>query len=449
MKDNFDFKNIKKVHFIGVGGISMSALAKYCLRMGKCVSGSDRSSEGLDELASLGARVYSNHSVSNIENVDLCVYSSSINFDNEELKFCQSENIPTLKRSEFLGKILTRYHNVVAVSGCHGKTTVTAMLANVFKFAGLNPTVFLGGSYKDYSNFRYGGFDYAIVEACEYQKNFLDLYHTFSVVLNVDYDHMETYGNMQTMIDTYKQFCSGTTKAINYDCERCVSLTDGAITFGRGSRARVRAKNVTCKGGKYCFSVYYFNQPLGQINLNVLGEHNIMNALAVVSACLHYNIPFSIIKKGLEDFKGVKRRLELIGSFNSMQAYCDYAHHPEEIDKTIKAISQVYPNTLFVFQPHTYSRTRLLMDKFVSVLKGVDVIIYKAFPAREKYDKKGSAKTLFNNLLRVNNSVAYCLSDKQLKSAIEKQNANKKYSAICFLGAGDIYNIANKTCKNF
>ncbi len=447
---NFNIDFFKHIHFVGIGGVSMSALAHYCLRRGKLVSGSDRvNSLALEKLSNVGAKVYIGHNKDNIVGADLVVYSSALDKANPELEASIKQGIKLVKRSEFLGAILTGYKNVIAVSGCHGKTTTTAMIGNVLALSGLNPTVFLGGEHKCYGNFRFGERQIAVVEACEYQKNFLDIYHTFSLVLNVDEDHMECYEGRQDLVNTYAKFCSNTVKAVGIDSPLSLSLHSDAITFGISEKARFRAENLVCKNGKYSFDAFEHKTLLGTIHLSVLGVHNVYNALATISVCSHFNIPFSIIKSGIEEFENVKRRFESVGYINGIEAVCDYAHHPEELRQTINAVQNTNKKTLFVFQPHTYSRTKALMNEFIEVLKDInELIIYKTYPAREKFDRLSSGKALYKKLIRINTSIRYCSGIEGLKQTIIDKTASKEYQLICFLGAGDIYDQAKRLCKS-
>lgn len=450
MIKHFELGNFKQIHFIGVGGVSMSALAQFCLRRGKIVSGSDRVySTSLENLSKMGAKIYIGHDKNNVKTADLVVYSSALDSNNPELRFSIDNKITVLKRSQFLGEILKVYKNVIAVSGCHGKTTTTAMIGEVLTLAGYNPTIFLGGEHRCYGNFRMGEKEFAVVEACEYQKNFLDIYHTFSLVLNIDVDHMECYNGVDDLVHTYSEFCSETVKAVGSDSLLCGGLLDNAITFAIDCRARFTAKNIVFEDGKCRFDVFDYNVLLGDIKLNVLGYHNVYNALATVSACSHFNVAFKFIKQGIENFSNVKRRFEKIGKIGKAHAICDYAHHPEELKQTINAVIKTNKKTLFVFQPHTYSRTKLLMNDFIKVLKEVDdLIIYKTYPARERYDKKASAKALYKNLLMDNSKVEYCSTREELKRTIDGKILSKDYQLICFLGAGDVYEIAKTFCKS-
>ena len=450
MNNIFNLQNFNHVHFVGVGGVSMSALAEFSLRRGKSVSGSDRASSNLtDRLKKLGAKIYLGHAKENVYGADLVVYSSAICSSNPEIEYAILHKIPLVKRSEFLGAILTKFKHVIAVSGCHGKTTTTAMISSVLIASGRNPTVFLGGESLEYGNFRQGSNEFAVVEACEYQQNFLDLYHTLSVVLNVDKDHLECYRDFEHLQQCYVDFCSNTVKVVGVDNIKKEQLTYSAITFGTLYRARYTARNLECVGGKYSFDLYDFSYNCGRINLNIFGIHNVYNALATASVCFYYGINFSAIKVALENFKNAKRRMEEVGEICSTQAVCDYAHHPEEISKTVNALRQVGDKTLFVFQPHTYSRTKSLMNEFVDVLKQIDgLIIYKTYPAREKYDKKGGAKTLYYKVKQCNSSIKYADSKKSLGLMIKESLLGQEYKRICFLGAGDIYQVAKRLCED-
>ena len=436
-------KQIKKVHFIGVGGISMSALAKWCLAKNILVSGSDKSCSSLTcALENLGAKIYIGHNKKNIEkDVSLVVYTSAIDSQNQEFKKALKMKVKMLKRSEFLSLILRCYKNSIAVSGSHGKTTCSSMLTHILHTAKLSPTAFIGGIDKTYSNFLNGKKDYLVVEACEYKKNFLDLSPKCAVVLNIDNDHMDSYKNEHNMICAFEHFIANKLAFINNDCNKCKTLVcKNKITFGLNRGATYRAKYIKKNERGYSFTVYKNKVKLGRINLSVYGKHNIYNALASLSVAYHFNVDFEIIKKSLQDFSLAEWRGEYLGKISNLLTYADYAHHPSEITATLKAFN-LTENDIIVFQPNTYSRTENLLESFKLSLKvAKNLIIYKTYSAREKYNYLGSAKRLFLEIQKENNGVLYAKNIKELKRAILQMIKDKK--RIIFLGAGDIYDIA-------
>ena len=444
----FDYK-YKKIHFIGVCGVSMSGLALHLNSLGFKVSGSDISNNlTLKRLKNKGILTFNKHSPSNLEGVDLVVYSSAIDENNPEIVEAKKQNIPLLKRSQLLGQILSTYKNSIAVSGCHGKTTTTAMINLALEFNNLDPTVFIGGNYKKMGNYKKGSSSFAVVEACEFKKNFLDLSPKYAVVLNIDNDHLDCYKNMQEIKNTFSSFIDGAISIINIDdCYAKDILNFTTLTFGINNKACFMAKKLKFNGRGYSFSVYAYSTYLGRVKLKVLGKHNVYNALATIALTETLKLPFLKTKLALESFSGVERRNQFLGSLQGCDFYADYAHHPKEINSTLSAFNSLNKPYGVVFQPHTYSRTKYLMEEFILALKGVkDLIIYKTFPAREKFDKEGCAKTLYHNLKESGKETVYYANDiKELKNALIK--LKEKYKIIVFLGAGDIYDIAKKLLK--
>ncbi len=439
---NFEifFANYKKIHFIGAGGVSMSGLAAYCITEGFSVSGSDKvMSDGLKRLRALGAKIFIGHKAENAFGAELVVYSSAVSDKNPELRFVRKNGIPVLKRSELLGQILSLCRRSVAVSGSHGKTTATAMLAEVFIAAGLNPTVFLGGERKTFGNFRSGGRAFAVAEACEYKRNFLDISPSIAVVLNIDNDHVDTFSDMADETAAFQGFIKHSLAVVNADdFYACKVFNSTTITFGIKHLSAYSAKYVS-KSACRAFTAYAYGKRLGRIRLNIAGEHNVYNALAVIAVASELKIPFQIVKRAIEEFDGVKRRNEYIGEIGGVPCYADYAHHPTEISALLQDKTE---KTLAVFQPHTYSRTAKLLGDFVLSLKKADgVIIYKTYPAREKFSASGDGKTLYLKMKDtfsgyVDYAGGYRALLRELKAHV------KEFNKIIFIGAGDIYGIA-------
>ena len=439
----FDFKHI---HFIGVGGASMSGLAKYCLTKGFSVSGSDKTvSNETKKLTALGAKVFNGHKAENVIGAELVVYSSAVSDDNPELFFAKKHGLPILKRSELLGEILSLSNKTVAVSGSHGKSTTTAMIAEIFIAANLNPTVFLGGERKTFGNCRVGGRDYAVAEACEYKRNFLDIHPEVAVILNIDNDHVDTYKNMDEAVDAFSLFAKNSLSVVNADDQYARKVFNSStVTFGVKTLAVYRAKYIS-KSEYRSFTVYAYGKRLGRINLKIAGAHNVYNALAAVACASELKVPFSVIKSALEDFDGIKRRNEYLGEFCGVKCFADYAHHPTEIRA---ALESARDKVLVVFQPHTFSRTEALMSDFVAALSKADgVIIYKTYPAREKFSAVGDGKRLFQKLRESGKeNVIYAGGYSSLKQALKTRAV--LFDRILFLGAGDIYEIAKKCLKH-
>ncbi len=430
-----------RVHFIGIGGISMSGLAKYCLSAGKIVSGSDiMQNDRIFELIEAGAFVYAGHRPENVLKADLVVYTSAVGENNPELTEAKRRGIKLLKRSELLGKIMGEFENSVAVAGCHGKTTTTAMIARIFAAAGKDPAAFIGGVDGMFNNFRDGKGDFAVCEACEYRCNFLDVSPTVAVVLNIDDDHLDSYGSLDNVKKAFKEFSKGY-RIVNADDPNCAELLRGAAsTFGLKD-ADYTACDLKRTAFGYGFGVRARGKFCGEIELRVKGIYNVYNALAAIAVCDGFFIPFGTIKKALEEFCGVERRMERIGSILGIECFADYAHHPVEIAAACGEFSENYKDFLVVFQPHTYSRTKTLMPAFTECFKNLRTVIYKTYPAREEFDAAGSAYALFLALEKAESrTVLYAGDPQELKKYICL--LKDEISAVLFLGAGDIYETA-------
>ncbi len=445
MKEKFLNDKINNVHFVGVGGVSMSGLAKHLHKCGYEVSGSDRtSSKNLKDLVEFGVKVSCGHSHTNVENNDLTVYSSAIGNDNPELKKSKERGIECIKRSLLLGRILNNYSKSVAISGSHGKTTATAMIARILIKAGNDPTVFLGGEDRLFGNYKHGNSEYAIAEACEYKKSFLDLKPKIAVVLNIDNDHLDSYADMNDLVNSFELFVGNNLAVINADDQYADRISNcTTITFGIQKVATYYATKIKKTDKGYSFSANAYSKNCGRINLAIKGEHNIYNALCAFAVADVLGVPFNIIKSALEEFRGVKRRNEFLGEAYGKSWYADYAHHPREIFATLKAFTEEDGELITVFQPHTYSRTRLLLQDFIKSFNLCEkLIIFKTYPAREKYDKKGSAKTLAEEVAK--KGVCKCLyahTTTQLFNLIKEEKSCKR---ILVLGAGDLYDIVKK-----
>lgn len=413
----------------------MSALASLVISLGKKAGGSDlRQSVYTDELVKNGAEISFSGDPTDIDGYDAVIYTDAVRADDERLLRAHKLKKLVLSRGEFLGEICGLFKKVTAVAGCHGKTTCTAMLAHVYAAAGKKFAMHAGGRDSYFGNFFISGNDRLITEACEYKKNFLYLKPDTAVILNTEPDHLECYGSEEKLREAYRAFASSASKTVvKYGCN-----IDG-ITFGYDVNADYSACRVCCDKGIYTFTACLHGSELGQITVGVYGEHNVMNALAVAAAAHSDGIPFDAIKSGIENFCGVERRMELIGSINGAKCIADYAHHPTEIKATLNALKIVGAERLFVvFQPHTYSRTKNLFGAFTEVLSDVkDLMIYRTFAAREYFDDAGSALTLSQNL----SNSAYGDDPRDIEIFLSEAGKN---DVILFLGAGDIYDIAKQ-----
>lgn len=395
---SFDFlqDKHKKVHFIGIGGISMSGLAEILLKNGYTVSGSDmKNSNIIEKLRNKGAKIYIGHSSDNIQDSDLVVYTAAISQDNPELQKAIELNIPMMDRAEFLGEIMLGHKYNVAVAGTHGKTTTTSMIAHIVIEEQVDPTILVGGELDIIQgNVLAGNSDYFVTEACEYKESFLKFHPYIGIILNVDADHLDFYRDINHIKDTFNKFidiipedgflvCNSDDKNVNniLDGHKCNIMTYGI------KNGEYAAKNITYNSlGCGSYDLYKKDEFLFSINLSVPGEHNVLNSLAAVCTSLALNISKDSIIKGLSNFKGTHRRFEFKGSKNGVSVIDDYAHHPTEILATLNACKNYPHKDLYVvFQPHTYTRTITLFDDFVKTFNGVNnLLLADIYAAREK-----------------------------------------------------------------
>lgn len=426
-----------KVYFIGVGGAGMSVLAKLLLNKNFEVYGSDiNKSKTVDSLIEKGLTFYNFHDENNVNNKDIIVYSSAINSDNVELIKAKELKKTVYSRAELLDIIINSYKKSVGVAGSHGKTTASSMIANVLKFASVDFTALLGGEDINLGNFAYHNKNRVLLsEICEYDKNISKQSPKLALLLNIDNDHLDSYGSLENLKNEFFSYLDRAKyKVINLD-DNSLRLYKGrnVISYGIQNNADYTAKNLVSNGGKYSFDLYYKQKYIKTFSLNVYGYHNVYNALATICVChTYFNISFDKIYSGILSFKGVLRRFEEVKLLKNKTVVLDYAHHPTEIEKAIETANEVFNNNyLLVFQPHTYSRTQILFNDFIKVLSNKNAIIYKEYPAREKYNQKGSAKRLSKH---VENST-YVFNFQTLLSTIK----NSKEDNVLILGAGDLY----------
>jgi len=437
----------KKIYFIGIGGVSMSALAKFLSVCGYEVSGSDGvKGEWAEKLASYGVKIFIGIDANRAEllSADAVIYTDAIAENHEELQKAKELDIPLLRRAELLRIISEEFPNVLAVAGSHGKTTCASMCAHVFQQTRVGFTAHIGGEDSVFGNYISTGYEYFLTEACEYKKNLLNLRPTVGILLNIDKDHMECYRDEKELLQCFQTYCKNSQTAfLCADNEKCRSIGDFP-SFGITNKlADYRATDIQVHAERYAFMVEEYGKPLCRVKLNALGKCNIYNALAAFAARRSFGFNEKEIAKGLETFTAVKRRFEKIGYFQGVKCICDYAHHPREIESTVKTAENICRGQLYVvFQPHTYSRTKLLMNEFVNVFREIHhVMIYKTFAAREKYEEEGSAKRLAEEI----GDCLYAENIYALKTWLKK--TVKEGDLILFLGAGDIYYVAQYLLK--
>ena len=419
-------------YFVGIGGVSMSALARRLHEKGIPVRGSDAAdSPRVRALIAEGIPV----SIGTDEEIaaQAVVYTGAAEKDHPQLAAARRAGKRLISRAKFLGMTAEEYPHVISVAGCHGKTSCTAMLAHIFRQNDRKFTCHIGGEDAEFGNFACFGDEYFITEACEYRKSLLSLPSECAVILNIDRDHMDCYRNEKELCETFGRFAAAAKTAIvNADDPRACSLSH-ATAFGL-SNGDYRALDLREEEERYSFTAEERGIPLVRIRLALAGRVQVLNALASFAAARRYGFTAEEIRAGLERFTGVGRRFEQIGTVCGMQAISDYAHHPREIAETLATARRLCRGRLrVVFQPHTYSRTKDLMEDFVSVLSDCeDLLICRTYAAREKFDADGSACALAARLPQA----GYVSSAAQIKARLS--DAPKKDDVILALGAGDI-----------
>ncbi len=387
-------KNIKRIHFIGIGGYGMSALARVLLNLGYNVSGSDqKQSKITDKLTQEGAVIHLCHNAKYLDGAEMVVYSTAIPANNPELLAARASGVQLWHRSELLAQFINGRFGIT-IAGTHGKTTTTSMVAKVMAKGQLDPTAFIGGVLKDFAgNSRIGKSEYVVAEADESDNSFLRYRPRMAVVTNVEADHMEHYqGNFELLLAGYRNFlgnissdgCAIVFADDQYLGELLPAHLHKIITYGF-EKGDYRAVNLEAKGWGTNFTVLYHNQPIGEISLQVPGSHNVANALAAVAVGRELGVPFNTIQAGLCEFRGADRRFQLLLEQDGILVVDDYAHHPTEVKVTLKAARSNNPKRVIaIFQPHRYTRTQYFFADFAESFKDADkVFLQKIYAAGE------------------------------------------------------------------
>ena len=455
-----DFNNPIHIHFIGIGGISMSGLAKILLSEGFTVSGSDAHSSALtDELIGDGCIVSVPQSAGNITNdIDLVVYTAAIHPDNPEFKAAKEAGLPMLTRAELLGQIMTIYKNAVNVAGTHGKTTTTSMITEILLAADADPTISVGGILNSIGgNIRVGRSDLFVTEACEYTNSFLSFNPTINIILNVKADHLDFFKDLDDIRHSFKLFTeklpSDGTLIINTDIDNYEYFyqdTDcEVITFGSDpAKSMYSASDITYDElGRCTYSLLINGEKADTITLGVPGLHNVYNSLAAVAAARKLSVDMEHIKAGLSNFKGTNRRFEKKGTFHGVTVIDDYAHHPDEIRATLSSAGHYPHNRIWVvFQPHTYSRTKLLFNEFADALSHADkVVLAKIYAARETDTLGISSADLCEKIKSLGKECVYIDNFEDIEKYLLKNCING--DLLITMGAGDVYKIGEDLLK--
>ena len=447
--------NNKKIHLIGIGGISMSSIALMLKNMNVLVTGSDINETDITKsLNESGIKVLYGHHPELVKDADIIVYTAAIHEDDLERKEAKILNKPVFERAEFLGMLMKEFKNSLCVSGTHGKSTTTGMLSLIFLEAGLNPTIQVGAIMPEINgNTHLGSHDYFVMEACEYVDSFLHFHPTSAIITNIDNDHLDYFKNLDNIKKSFYKYVSLLPEngylVKNNDDENSNELDKytkaKVITYGINKESNYMAKNITSNNlGHYSYDLYKDNNFLITINLNINGYHNIYNSLAAFALAHEYILDVNIIKNAIEKYHGVGRRFEYLGKYNGAYIYDDYAHHPSEIKTTLESVKSVkHKSSWAVFQSHTYSRTKEHLDAFADVLANFDhVIIAKIYPAREINTFNISEEMLVDKIKDKNPNVIY-IDDFDKIVEFLKENV-KEEDLVITIGAGPINYVSKK-----
>ena len=453
---DIDFNDKSRhIHFMGIGGISMSGLAELLLDKGFSVSGSDSKESDLTRhLVSLGATVYYGQCAENIkDNYSLVVMTAAIRDDNPELVEARRRGIPVITRAELLGQVMTLYDIPAAVSGTHGKTTTTSMISELLLNADTDPTLSIGGILPSIGgNFRVGGNHYFVTEACEYTNSFLSFFPKVEIILNVDADHLDFFKDIDDIRNSFGLFAELLPDdgflIINGEIDKIEEITSRTkatvITFGTDGDYDYSAADITFdEYARPTFTLIKKGERKGTYTLGVTGIHNVCNALSVIAFGELFGIDDSVIRSSLKGYTGTDRRFQLKGEYKGVTIIDDYAHHPTEISATLAAAHN-YPhkNLWCIFQPHTYTRTKALMNEFAEALAAADnVILAKIYPARETDDLGISSETLADEIRKYNKNVCYISTFEEIENFVEKNCSPG--DLLITMGAGDVVNIGH------
>ena len=448
-----NIKKYKNIHMIGIGGVSMSGIAEILLNFGFNVTGSDSSASEITEILNKkGIHVVTGHDLDSISKSDLVVYSAAIKQDDPEMLESKRLGIPTIERADFLGELTRCYKDTIAVSGTHGKTTTTSMISLCFLEALKDPSIQVGAILKQIDgNYKVGNSEHFIIEACEYVESFLKFSPKAEVILNIDNDHLDyfkTFENIKNAFIKYvKILPDDGLLVLNGDDSNCLDLPQytkaKTLTYGiTNKNTDFFAVNIVFDNDGFPeFDVYNKNGFYDRIKLNVPGTHNVLNCLACIALCNEYGIKKEDIKSALLKFTGAHRRFEFKGKVNGASIYDDYGHHPTEIVATAKSLmNKKYNESWVVFQPHTYSRTKNLLDDFAKALLNFDnIIILDIYAAREKNTYNISSKDLADKIISLGKEAKYIPDFYECVSYI-KENV-KENDIIMTLGAGTVTQI--------
>ena len=454
-----NFNKPLHVHFIGIGGISMSGLAEILLKEHFTISGSDAKKSALtDHLENMGATIFYPQKASNIiDGIDVVVYTAAIHDDNPEFAEAKRQNLPMLSRAELLGQLMTNYETPIAISGTHGKTTTTSMLSHILLEAEADPTISVGGILNAIGgNIRVGNSDIFVTEACEYTNSFLHFFPKISVILNVEEDHMDFFKDIDDIRNSFHRFSALLPEdgllVVNKNIEKLETITEGlvckVITYSETQDADYSAANITFDAlGNASFDLIKYGAYADRITLSVAGNHNVSNALSAIAVADALEIPLDTIKRGILSFTGTVRRFQYKGERNGFTIIDDYAHHPTEIRATLVS-AQNYPHKDIwcIFQPHTYTRTKAFFHEFAEALSLADHIILADIYAARETDTLGvSSEALAEELKKLGADAYYLPSFEAIENFVLEKVIHG--DVLITMGAGDVVNIGESLLK--
>ena len=454
-----NIKKYKNIHMIGIGGVSMSGIAAILTNWGFKVTGSDwAQSESTDKLISMGIKVTIGHNIEDVSNCDIVVYSAAIKQDDPEMLEAQRLSIPTIERADFLGELTRCFKNTICISGTHGKTTTTSMVSLCFLESLKDPNIQVGAFLNAIDgNYKVGNSEHFIIEACEYVESFLKFSPKAEIVLNIDNDHLDyfkTFDNIKNAFIKYvKLLPNNGVLVINGDDNNCLDLSQytkaKVLTYGINNKnADFYAQNIEFDNDGFAqFDVFKNNNFFAKFKLSVPGVHNILNALSCIALCDYYGIDKDSLKNALIKFTGAHRRFEFKGKINGASIYDDYGHHPTEILATSTSVNNKKHNESWVvFQPHTYSRTKNLLDEFASSLLSFDnIIVLDIYAAREINTYNISSEDLVNKIISLGKNAKYISNFEDCVSYL-KTNV-KENDIVLTLGAGTVTQIGSMLLK--
>ncbi len=449
---NLDKKS--KIHFIGIGGIGMSAIADILIAQGHSVSGSDMNkNDMIDKLKKDGAKIFVGHDGNNVEDSDLIVYTAAIGNENPELLRARELGIEIVTRAEMLGILMAQSNNSIAVAGTHGKTTTTSMLSLILKNADLDPTLLVGGNLEELNgNVRVGGREYFVTEACEYMDSFLSLKPKIEIILNIDSDHLDYFRDIDHIVESFEKFTHLVPEegfvfaySANPFVSRAVKGMDNVVTFGLNEDCNYAALNIEFNHeGMPSYELHKDGKKLTDIQLGIPGEYNILNSLAAISCAHVLGVNIEIAKNTLKNFKGTQRRFDIMGvTKKGVKIVDDYAHHPTEIKEALKAANKIPHRKLWcLFQPHTYTRTLALFNEFAQAFDDADnIIMVEIYAAREKNIYKLSSKSVAEEIKKnspTKNVEFLPTFEEIVKHVMDNSNDG---DLVLTMGAGDVYKI--------